>query len=761
MSEEGGGAGGGGDANAGAAGGDAQKPSPADAGKQSANDGGKTDGDGKKEAAEGDKAQSAPDSAEKAASIATSRAGGGSARGESLSDAESAMHGDVVNQKNVFFVGGERKQPPQRLSPDLEDPVNAAFVEPPDWDEISAEFFNHRTVIVRGPEGCGKTTAAIRLLLRSGKVYHLDSEIDLNKLAESIGKDGSADGGIERDARFLLVRPEKFPELRASSLQRIDDALQRADARLALIIDGQSPRESDLLPYTVTLSAPPKHPDVLASHLRWRLGDSLGELVLEREDVRGLVDRLLPRANSCSRVARLAELVARDYEIHGHVDAERISKRMAQREAEEFDIWFASLDDAETRCFAVALAVLGGLAYERVSAAARSLHGRIERPQTMVVSSAGEGPYDGAGPFRTDRAERERRLAAKAERVDVRGDFGRSKTDVIAYRDAQNRPREVLRHVWSQYQIQQELVDWLDSLAADGALPVRIRAGLALGQIAAQSFDYICERVLAPWAAGATAVRWDAVAYALREVTYSAPELIANVRSLTKGWYGNTDSRYAQATAARVHGVCLGRFDPESAVDALERLLASGDEEISEDEDISVAGAIGDSLADLVFNGTPELAEYVLAALGRAVDDRRRTASAQLAFLILAVSLNARMSDETTARDDWPYLLCVAQQNKELREPLAALWRRTVKESRFHVLAEAVMTAWARSAESDEELRDLFLRLLRSMARGDRRCAQILETYARRWTAPENIRPLPKVATAVRAIIAAEKGLAQ
>jgi hypothetical protein len=47
------------------------------------------------------------------------------------------------------------------------------------------------------------------------------------------------------------------------------------------------------------------------------------------------------------------------------------------------------------------------------------------------------------------------------------------------------------------------------------------------------------------------------------------------------------------------------------------------------------------------------------------------------------------------------------------------------------------------------------------MARGDRRCAQILETYARRWTAPENIRPLPKVATAVRAIIAAEKGLAQ
>ena len=765
MSEDGGGAGGGGgDANAGAAkpaapaGADA-KPSTADAGKQSAQDADKSEGDGRKAAAEDENAEPA-ESADKAASKATSRAGLGSTRGESLSDAESAIHGDLVNQKNVFFLGGERRRPPQRLSADLEDPVNAAFVEPPVWDEVSDEFFNHRTVIMRGPKGCGKTSAAIRLLMRSGRVYHLDDTIDLNQLAESVGKDGSPDGGIERDARFLLVRPVKFAELRAASLQRIDDALQRADARLALIIDGQTPRDSDLLPYTVTLSGPPVHHEVLASHLRWRLGESLGDLVLEREDVQRIVERLLPRVDSCSLVARLAEWIAREYEIYGQVDAERITRRLSQWGAEEFDIWFASLDDAETRCFAVALAVLGGLAHERVGAAARNLYERIEQPQSMVVSSPADGPYDGAGPFSTDRAERLRRLAATVKNIEIRTDFGRSRTDVIAYRDGDTRPQAVLRHVWSQYQLQRELLGWLATLASDGALPVRIRAGLAVGRIAAQSFDYICERVLDPWAYSEVEEHWDAVAYALREVTFSAPQLTANIRSLVGGWYGNTDSRPAQATAARVHGVCLGRLDPRSAVDALERLLASGDQEIAKEIDIRVARAIGDSLADLLWNGEPELAEYVLAALDRAIDDRQRTASAQLAFLIVANGLNARRSDDTVARDSWPYLLCIAQQNKELREPLASLWRRVVKGAQFHPQAESVLTGWARSAESDAELRDLFLRLLRSMARGDRRCAQILESYAGRWTAAENIRPLPIVASALQAVIAAEKGLA-
>ncbi|MBS2965368.1 ATP-binding protein [Actinocrinis puniceicyclus] len=715
---------------------------------------GEKQGDEKKTGGEAEKADPAGD----AASKATSRAGVGSVRGESLSDAEWAIHGDVAGQKNVFFLGGAHRLPPQRLSADLEDPATAAFAQPQGWEELSAGFFSHRTVIVRGPRGCGKTTAVIRLLLRSGSVFHLDDAIDLNQLAESVRADGGPDGGIERDARFLLVRPEKFGHLRAASLQRIDEALERADARLALIIDDHTPLpDPDLLAYTLTLSAPPRHGEVFDNHVRWRLGESLGELVLEREDVRWVAQRLLPRADSCSLAARLAEWVAREYETHGRIDAERIAARMSRWGTEEFDIWFASLEDAQTRCFAVALAVLGGLAHERVSAAARGLHERLGRPRSLVISSPADGPYDGAGPFRTDRSERLRRLMAAVRQIEVRGDYGRSVTETIAYRDPHLRPQAVLRHVWSQYQIQPELLDWLASLAADGALPVRIRAGLALGRIAAESFDYVCERVLEPWAYGNREERWDAVAYALREVAYSVPELVPAIRRLTGRWYANTSSRSAQATAARVHGVCLGRLDPKPAVDALHRLLASAQDEFDNGR-ISVGWAIGDSLTDLLWNSDFELAEYALSALERAMADRRRTHSAQLAFLILANSLHARMSD-AAHRDDWPYLLAAAREHKELRDPLASVWRRVVKESRFHEQAQDVMTGWARSAEADEELRDVFLRLLRSMARGDRRCALILDTYARAWTSADGITPLPAVASALRTIIAADREL--
>ena len=691
-----------------------------------------------------------------AAAEATSRPGQGSLRNEYLREADRlSVEGDLIGRdKNIFLIGGTQRVRLRRLAGRQLKPVRRAFVPPDGLDEIRAGFEKNRAIILRGPDGCGKQALAIRMLIDlnpTSSLFQLDSAVDLVQLAELIETDLKGRDRIEQGAGFLLNQPANFGRLYGSVLQNLDDALDRADARLVLTVSSGTPvPDQDLLDYVVNVNSVPKYDNIVASHLRL-LSPDQADLLLARSDVREFIEARLAADASCKVAADLAEAIASAADAaddEDGLDIEKIRIWDEQRGAEGFDTWFVGLGDTRTRSFAVALAVLNGLPYDEVAHAARALYRAFDRPQYMVMASADDVQPEGSRPFRMSRNEWLQKLRAKIKESEIQGVYGRSITETVEYQNP-DYALMVIRRAWSDYEVQDALIGWLGQLAKDATEQVRIFAGIALGRLAIWSFDFLSCNVLEQWANGTIREKREAVAYALRVVAAN-PRLRGNARQLMSGWYAASSRPLAQATAARAYGVAFGPIDASEAFRQLDRLF--------EVDDIRVATAIGDSIADLLEAGDDEIAGMVLSRLAESVAEPGRSATAQLVFLIAADGLVDREHD--TAGEgpaSWPSLLSLTTRLAAVRNAIVRLWQYVLNEALFHEEAGQVMTRWAATAEGSPAIREAFLRLARAIARGDRRSLMILERYCAQWTSADNLSPLPAVSAALQTILTAEK----
>ena len=689
-----------------------------------------------------------------AAAEATSRPGQGSLRNEYLREAERlTVEGDAVGRdKNIFLVGGKQLVPLRRLSQRLIEPIRDAFVAPDGLKDIQTAFEkNNRTVILRGPPGCGKQGLAIHMLidLSPGPLFHLDSAVDLTRLAEWIETDLKGRNRIEQGAGFLLNQPLGFANLYGSVLQGLDEALERADARLVLTI-GSAVRvpDRDLLDYIVDVTSAPNYFDIVASHLRLRLTKELADHLMARADVQDSIIHQLEDGASCKLAADLGEAIAGGWDTSDgehEFDIKRIESWKSQRGAEDFHIWFADLGDTRSRSFAIALAVLNGLPYDAVAKGARELYRRFDKPPYLLMASADDVQPERLLPFRTSRREWLHKLQAQIREIEIQGPYGHSRAEMVEYRDPDYAVR-VIRRAWSDFEVQDVLLAWLGELADDPSEQPRIFAGIALGRLAAWSFDTFCSSVLEPWATGQHRGRREAVAYALR-VVIADPRLRESVTRLIFAWYASSSRPLAQATAARAYGVAYGRLDPRAAFEALDRLTVV--------DDIRVAAAIGDSVADLLAVGGDDFAGYVLPRLADSIREQDRTGAVQLVFLILADGLVTTAQGDPAAPGpvSWPLLLHLTTQRTEVRSAIVTLWRYVLNEALFHDEAEQVITRWAAAAEEDPAVREAFLRLARAIARHDERSLMILDRYCALWVGADNLRPLPMVSSALQTVL--------
>lgn len=634
------------------------------------------------------------------------------------------------------------------------EPVVHAFVAPDELDDIRLAFAKSRAVILRGPVGYGKQAIATRMLidLCQGPRFQLDSAVDFAELAESIGTGLAERDGIEQGAGFLLNQPSNFSGLYASVLQRLEEALDRADARLVLTIDSTEPLpDPDLVDYIVNVHSVPRYQDIVASHLRFRLAPEQAGPLLARSDIRKVIVDQLATGASCKLAADLAKEIAAAADASDDEDGfdiERIRSWNEQRGTESFDTWFASLGDTKTRSFAVALAVLDGLPYDAVAKAARALYRAFERPPYMVMASADDVRPVELRPFRMSRREWLLKLRARIKETEVQGAYGRSITEAVEYQDPEYRIK-VIRRAWSDYEVQDALVSWLGKLARDDTEQVRIFAGTALGRLATWLFDFLSYHVLEPWANGKVREQREAVAYALRVVAAN-PQLRGNARQLISAWYANSSRPLAQATAARAYGVAYGPIDPAEAFKRLDRLCRV--------DDIRIATAIGDSVADLLEAGTDELAYSVLSRLADSSGEQESSAAVQIVFLIAADGL-IHWEREVADQDPvpWPFLLHMTRRLTEARSAVVRLWQSVLNGALFYEEAEQVMTRWAATAEVNPSVRGEFMRLARAIARGDWRCLLILERYCAIWSSADSLNPLPVVSSDLEAILTAEK----
>ncbi|MCC3653390.1 hypothetical protein LIX60_18360 [Streptomyces sp. S07_1.15] len=665
---------------------------------------------------------------------ATGQLGQGSQRRGLLQNAVANVEGDMVGGDKYVVVLGGHKRRLRVLSPLIAERVRFAYSAPADLPDAREALARQRLLILRSAAGYGKSAMAVRLLLGAcrGAVYHLDSGVDFASLAEQLENDG---GVIERGVGFLLERPEDIGNLGRETYEKVQGALSQADSWMVVTVTDGELADGELLVGVRDLTDAPQPLEVVRAHLRWRLGERDADRLLAREDVRDLIAELVGGLPACRQAGDLAAAMIEQYDLHGVVDLDRLREHRARLEAEDFEIWAESLPDAGTRSFALALAVLNGLPQEDVAQAARSLRERLEDDGPYLRAPGPNGhPVRSKDLFETPRRRRLQHLRAQ-ERDKPGGEPG----TIIEYKDP-GYARRVILHAWTQYEIQHELLAWLDELVVHPAEQVRVYAAASgLGVLAAEAYRYIERRVLGPWARSDSALRRTAVAYAL-SVACQSPWVREQATALVGGWYAD-ERPQVRAAAARVHGLGAVSGRP---VEELARLFAV--------DSVTVAVAVGCALADLVADD-PDAAGSVLPMLRDRTGDHRSGRAAVLAFLIVAAQVVVETKDVEpgAAVPEWPTLLYLAHRRPELRDSFVWLWRAALNESFFHDEAEQVVGDWAKLAERDSELREMLRLLVGAVAHGDQRSGRILRSCADDWVHPDRIVGLPLTAAMVHA----------
>jgi hypothetical protein len=475
--------------------------------------------------------------------------------------------GDVIAGDKLVLqlTGGQPNAQLIELSPTLVDLARSAFVEPEGWDRVRLDFRERRLVVLRGRPGHGRITMAIRLLktVDTPTIFQLPRQVDLTTMAEQITRQQ-----VGRRTAFLLSEPEDLSRLDASTFERLEAALESVDARLVITVGTESVLSDEgLLRYGLWLPTAPPAGEILFRHLRHLLDDeSRARRILEQPDVERLVaEHLAPDNRSCEHAAVLAQILAAAGEP---VDAEKIRELLDRHSTDAFDIWFDNLEPVPLRCFAIALAVLDGLSYEDVAAAARQLRDLLSLGGALRLGTDGVLEQIGPEPFQLGRAQLVQRLQARTNTGTVRTPYGWAPALTVGYRN-RNFPRRIIERSWQGYQIQDQLLEWLGALAQERSEQVRTYASTAVGLVATLAFDYVRER-FKRWAESEHERLRQAVADALRVVAME-PELKSGVQWMVDGWY-TRGTPAAQATAAVAWGTGLGHPDAHTALQALERL---------------------------------------------------------------------------------------------------------------------------------------------------------------------------------------------
>jgi hypothetical protein len=406
--------------------------------------------------------------------------------------------------------------------------------------------------------------------------------------------------------------------------------------------------------------------------------------------------------------------------------------------------WFAALPDVRTRSLAIALAVLNGLSYENVLRAAARLTDVLDGPPQVVAPASPMLQPPWHDPFDRARPDRLRQLRARTRLVTVQGTFGRRPTEIVEYVE-DGRAGALLEHVWHSYDMHRPLLGWLADLVHDPDADVRIWSGTALGLFSTYAFDVVYGTVLQRMTTAESRVTRDVVAYALR-VPAAEGRLMPLVRRVSNRLHGNAGSPLGQACGARVRAIAFGPLDIGPVLDKLDRLAIL--------DDYRIATAIGDSMGDLIAQDVEVNAPIVLRHLAGWFEDRWRNRTAQWVFHELANALRSDIDHPylDSARPSyvtWPTLLMLADQRPELRPLLIGMWGRLFNTGEFAGRVADAMDNWASWAESYDDVRTAFVRMLAAAAGLSPRTRTLVLRHTARWLHVEELFPLPLTAHAV------------
>jgi len=548
-----------------------------------------------------------------------------------------------------------------------------------------------RVVMLRGPDGSGRTAAGQALLDR----------LKTDGLIDTVGGLALPD---EVSVSDVAARPEAFPDRWGMVLELRDgtdlamgdrvrayrDFAARANGYVVLV--GPPASEKDTSQYAVSH----KQPDPAALLQRYLAGELLEPSSAKLPEILddAAVTGYLTQHPRPGQVVKLAIAL-----VDGVHNGRSVESIVATLEPDWRDLARRAFEDALTatddpfgaprrQALRTAYAIFDGLELNDVFFAAEELLGMLRR-----VEAPGSTP---ARPVFGD-------VLDKLLFKDMLGSGGIDRDKPVQARRALLRnPRlsdAFLDVAWNDYDTTRfVLLPWLDGVATGGRAAARIRAAQAAGKLALYDFEKVMADLIRPWALDGNGRRRQAAAWALEQVSRNEG-FAARVCQRVHDWALSNDAELHD-TAAKVYGTTVGAELPEAAMADL-RTIAMDPKQLN-------FRSVGHAVANLYL---AEPGGPVLKHLDAWLDDASPEVAAHTTWALLFL---ARILD--SKRPEWPQLLLDAITAPERRPVLARLWRAALSGSTTTFLAWDLLRQWLelpyRNGNKDGDVPEALLLLI-------------------------------------------------
>ena len=620
---------------------------------------------------------------------------------------DNQVNGDVVIGQKFelsFGQGGTQIRVRRLTAEELTEP----FIRTAEVDQLRIRVGDQPLVVLQGPGGYGKCAALVRMMRRqmrdSAAIFYLDPSTDLATFSCAEVPEGSVlilqdlpDGAASRLDRYAV--------------ERIQGELRTRKCRLGITtVNGAWLTAISANFLVVELTGRPAPREVFERHLtELLLGTGLSRNdVLDWPDVAPLLDTQLIPDCSLTDAARLATMLFRARD-KPQTAATQVRVQMTEYADERVAQWFRKLDSLNAQCMAISLAVLNGLSREVIANSAHVLEERI-----LPAPNAPNAP-PATNPFGPDAAVSPALLEARVATESIMTDHGPIVVQTMSYRE-RGYPGHVLRYVWRHHDAARPaIVDWLHYLGRSSDSSIRVRAATAVGVLACEAMNYICDQIIAQWAHDNNADVRDSAAIALGPAA-SDRVLGGTIRSLVTDWAAERSPWALRATAARTYGRSIGLNSPTFALRALARL--------AEDDDLDLMIATANSYCELVLDGTTPLGVRVLGEAVNLAEDRPREKQLVGRFTLLGLSglrgAPPALSDHADQLRLWPTLLVLAAANQHMTASAARLWQLSLNDPDLGDSVRDSLDDWALAAEDSGDLRRSFVDFMRWVAQDER-----------------------------------------
>ncbi|MFI1419566.1 hypothetical protein ACH4VX_16495 [Streptomyces sp. NPDC020731] len=449
-----------------------------------------------------------------------------------------------------------RRRAVGRLDAGEADALLAPYVEPRCFEEAARALGQEGVVVLVGPPGIGKRSAAVALVAKAaeGTEYVV--------LSPGRSLEDLADGrrmAFEKGIGYVLI--DRMHEAASGTAdfdwRRVRDAVRDADAHLVITtvhpVEGDAPGSVRHVPWQL--------PD-LAAVLRVRL--------LRARCAADTVERAVAGLPGGCGVAEVAEAAGR---IARGADPDEVWQEYGSGAAEPVREWFAAGREPREWAEVTALSFVTGAGYRDFETCQERLEEWVA-PTFPVLANDEET----AAAHRRDADRRlslgRNTLVAVEERKD-----GALTRGALVFAHPQYRPW-VLRELWAKRSTAywNGVRDWLTELVgAQPGLGVQLSVASGLALLTRPAFDEVAENYLHPWAGGVAGPAGQSTATLVLQCMCLDEGLAATALAVGRDWARSPEPALRSTAAAAFSGALGVRF-PTDAVNVLLRLTGRSEE---------------------------------------------------------------------------------------------------------------------------------------------------------------------------------------